>query len=1191
MVRVRVCAVVACILSLWVTTTAQAQPVPVGNPSFESGDTAPDGWRLPQGKGAWTEEAAQGGRAIAVTGDGTDQSANFWLSQDVPIEPDTTYRLRFQARHAVGLGRSLFTGFLFHNRDLPELTREWQRFTTYLTTPSAIHRGQAQLRFGQYDIDGTAAFDDIELVKTTVVYRRMGDIELGEGERIKNGRYLFNAPFMGESTNHARPLAGFNCYFNKPRWVFSPGDWVVYRHKVGSLTQTGGGIEVVIGHHTGGELEVEAGTDGKSWTPVGVMSRRESFRADLPASLFPAKEVWIRLRMAASATSGLDLLSGGSTQVNGYAYHAELADAPDDFFGATRFVAVTDDNPSLRVSFDDFGEAVPWKNTLRLHVANQGGEQLEIHPAIIVRTASGLSAGTSHGPATLPPGGAATALDLPYEIPGIGDVTIEINLGGASGYRAETNFSISPLHEANYGALLPGSTGDVALWWAASGWKVSRDRPAPPEQDTALRIRAARNEHEAAQVVLRPSRPLKGLRAVPQALVNPEGAQLPASAISVFMVGYVPVEYPSDALGTPAPWPDPLPPLDAPANLDAEENQPLWIQLSVPPDAPAGLYRGAVLLEADGWRAEVPVEAEVFDFTLPDEKSCQTALGFDGNLAAQYHGVSSAEDRRVLAGLYAQAFSEHHISLYELGRKLIYPELAHTWPNHPKWAGNGRRVTGGDFQGGGAMQVADEDTERTFKVFYDQRFDIPKHGFKVAFRHRSAAPGHEFVLIVSHHDHQGEWMIGRNTTHTVKSGTDWQVTEIEVSEYPEGAKQAAFEWHPALYVEDGSTTGTVWIDTVRISDAESGAVLFEDDFAPIDPADLERIFKPEFDWAAWDAEMVRVLETYHFNSFVLKTPGLGFGAGWAQHGFIPGNILGYGEDTAEYQAAFNAWYAETERHLREKDWLKKAFIYWFDEPEPYQYDSVMAGNLRMKAAAPDLQRMLTEEVTPELIGGPNLWCPVSYEFDMESAEARRAEGERFWWYICTGPKAPYATLFIDHPGTELRVWLWQTWQRKIEGLLIWQTNYWTSDAAYPDSLQNPYEDPMGWCHVMGDFVPSGTLRPWGNGDGRFLYPPLKAASGNPGAPVLEPPVSSIRMNMLRDGIEDYEYLAMLERLIRERGDRIPEGELEVFRQLLDVPPDITGGMTEFTWNPAPIEARREAVARAIVRLESEVRKE
>jgi len=142
-----------------------------------------------------------------------------------------------------------------------------------------------------------------------------------------------------------------------------------------------------------------------------------------------------------------------------------------------------------------------------------------------------------------------------------------------------------------------------------------------------------------------------------------------------------------------------------------------------------------------------------------------------------------------------------------------------------------------------------------------------------------------------------------------------------------------------------------------------------------------------------------------------------------------------------------------------------------------------------------------------LIGGPNIWCPLTPSYDAKVAAERRPAGEEFWWYICTGPKAPYCTLFIDHPGTELRVWLWQTWQRRIDGLLIWQTNYWTSSAAYPDPAapQNPYEDPMGW--VSGYSTPAGVRQPWGNGDGRFLYPPESAADGRPTAPVLEGAVS------------------------------------------------------------------------------------
>jgi hypothetical protein len=305
--------------------------------------------------------------------------------------------------------------------------------------------------------------------------------------------------------------------------------------------------------------------------------------------------------------------------------------------------------------------------------------------------------------------------------------------------------------------------------------------------------------------------------------------------------------------------------------------------------------------------------------------------------------------------------------------------------------------------------------------------------------------------------------------------------------------------------------------------------------------------------------------------------------GGSFHHRVDPDLLGWTEDTPQYKAAFTAYGRALEAHLKEKGWLPYAYIYWFDEPDPKDYAFVTNGFRKLKEACPGITRMLTEQPEPELAGGPNLWCPVSESYDHARAEARRAAGDRFWWYVCCGPKAPYATLFIDHPATELRVWLWQTWQRKIEGILIWQTNYWTSDTAYPDAArpQNPYDDPMGW--VSGYGTPTGARRPWGNGDGRFLYPP--ESCGNPSAtPVTDGPVDSIRWEMLRDGVEDYEYLAVLKRLLAEKGAALPAEKRAALEALLVVPADITTDMTHFTTDPAPIEARRDAVARAIVEL-------
>ena len=121
-----------------------------------------------------------------------------------------------------------------------------------------------------------------------------------------------------------------------------------------------------------------------------------------------------------------------------------------------------------------------------------------------------------------------------------------------------------------------------------------------------------------------------------------------------------------------------------------------------------------------------------------------------------------------------------------------------------------------------------------------------------------------------------------------------------------------------------------------------------------------------------------------------------------------------------------------ERHLRERGWLDKAFTYWFDEPDTKDYEFVVAGMKRLKAAAPGLKRLLTEQPEPALLGNVDIWCGLTPEWTRERVQARRAAGEQVWWYICCAPQAPYATEFIDHPGTELRLWPWQSWQYGVQ---------------------------------------------------------------------------------------------------------------------------------------------------------------
>ncbi|MCP4641488.1 MAG: DUF4091 domain-containing protein [bacterium] len=581
------------------------------------------------------------------------------------------------------------------------------------------------------------------------------------------------------------------------------------------------------------------------------------------------------------------------------------------------------------------------------------------------------------------------------------------------------------LFDDSYGERLPGTTDGVALWWASPMHKVSKDRVVPKAKGKALDIRAARNEAEPAQLVVTPKRALTGFVAEGCALTGPDGATIPAENVTVLRVRYVHVDQVTDRWGAVADWPDPLPPFKNPIDLEAGKNQPVWVLVKVPATAPAGVYKGHVLLKADGYRVEAPVRVVVYDFDMPERMTLTTAFGFSAGNIFSYQKLKEPEQRKEVMRKYLEDYSAHHISPYD-------PTIF-------------------------------------------SNFEV-------------------------------EWV---------------KLTADEAKNYPEADRK--------LLQESAIT--------------------------------------PRFDWTAWDAEMEQAIEGYKFNSFRLGLPG------------IAGSMCGFEVGSRGHELAFTAYCQAAQEHLREKGWLDEAYVYWTDEPNKNQYEWVQNGFLRLKKAAPDINRMITEHVVDELIDGPNIWCPDSWWYEHDRAVERTKEGDVIWWYICTVPKKPFPGLFTDHPGTDLRAWLWQTWKYDIEGILVWATNLWTTGAAYPDKPQNPYEDTMSWVHGYG--TKKGEKKPWGNGDGRFVYPPEIAADANPPGPVLDGPVSSIRWEILRDGIEDYEYFTILERLLDEQRDSLSKRKARKYERLLEIPDEITSDLKTFSKDPKIYEKRRDEVARAI----------
>ena len=230
-----------------------------------------------------------------------------------------------------------------------------------------------------------------------------------------------------------------------------------------------------------------------------------------------------------------------------------------------------------------------------------------------------------------------------------------------------------------------GDAGSLArdlVWWTTHALEKVRPSSSPPppaERSTGVELAAARNEFEPFQLVLRArSAPLRDVDVELTDLVGERGGDLIASRwATVYLQRYLALDKASSIEGATGEWPDPLiPRIDAyrherrsafPFEIPAGRNQPLWIELYVPPDTPPDVYRGALRISAGGRRlVSVPVRVEVWSFRLPSTSTLRTSFGFSGPaVLIQHRGrYTSDEDLFALSRLYAIAALRHRLSLH-----------------------------------------------------------------------------------------------------------------------------------------------------------------------------------------------------------------------------------------------------------------------------------------------------------------------------------------------------------------------------------------------------------------------------------------------------------------------------------------------------------------------------------------------
>ena len=194
--------------------------------------------------------------------------------------------------------------------------------------------------------------------------------------------------------------------------------------------------------------------------------------------------------------------------------------------------------------------------------------------------------------------------------------------------------------------------------------------------------------------------------------------------------------------------------------------------------------------------------------------------------------------------------------------------------------------------------------------------------------------------------------------------------------------------------------------------------------------------------------------------------------------------------------------------------LGHAYCYGCDETKPEKYPLVRLAARELKAALPGVP--LVSAYCCEYGVGATLdeidWLvPQSWQYGRRQAEESRQAGHRVWWYICCGPQAPYANMFLECPAIEGRILMGaQTVRMRPDGFLYFQLTLWRRCER---------------CIEFGPFTdwsPKSTFKCTYNGDGSWV------CAGPDGTPL-----PTIRLENFRDGLEDYAYAKLLEKKLKE----------------------------------------------------------
>jgi hypothetical protein len=652
-----------------------------------------------------------------------------------------------------------------------------------------------------------------------------------------------------------------------------------------------------------------------------------------------------------------------------------------------------------------------------------------------------------------------------------------------------------------------GNDETCAVWWAEGTYKIMQKDPAPDGKVKPVKLYSAANEYESIQIVLLPHKALDNFQLKTSDFKSESGSTLSSTQITIRKVEYIHVIRPTDSYGKPGWYPDQLPVLDKPLALETGRNHPFFITVYIPKGTTPGDYKGSIRLVVDGWEKEIPVELQVWNFTLPDNTSIRSSFGISTENIRNYHNLESEEELKKVTDKYFAVMRD-----YKIGP-------TNPFSLHPmEVIVDGLNWTGGIFSdktvvtGKKALKVTDNDVESNIEAHTNALIEVdPSETYLFTWYVKTAVPDQKYCVLLRCYDADQQVLPFENRLEEFLGQDTWDADTLKIRPFRDAIKYVTIHLFPVFKTNSGNNTGS--------------------------------------------------------GSFYQQRRGV---------------FQGFAQGTAEYDYLMKKYLTIVQNHLEEMGWLGKDYVYWFDEPNTENYPFVREGMEIIHTAAPKITRFITEhQPGPDIMDVTEISCTVIGQLDPVVIKDLVEQGREFWSYVCCCPKAPYLSLFIDHDAINMRMWLWLSYKFQMKGILVWSANYWNSRTASPqDYLQNPWEDPMSY--TVGYGLPYGKQNGWGNGDGRYLYPPNRNPNDH-SKKYLEGPIPCLRLENIRDGVEDYEYLLLLEEVAgKDEGGN--KRLIKEARQLLSIPESIVVGPTDYNKDPQSIIQYRIKIGKILDKL-------